>query len=366
MSVEAFRNYCNRRIKEETSLLLWIQSFRTPCLDIYFQQVTILGNEIAYLLLLPLMTWGLPSDSSIVEQMLLLCTLNFLLGHGLKDYLKLPRPTSPIVRLTTNVDEEYGLPSTHAIGVITLPTYLLLKLYEENDTSLGFISWCLLILFLQINVIVSRLYLGVHSLLDILAGIIISLFNLCVMLSVSNQLSILVKVNVGMPFLFFPLLFALLLYMYPKGELTTSVMDTTAIMGATLGVIWGSFIRSNYRIPVTTNFDIRYILARSITGLILVLLIHVSTKKIFYRLLDLLLSPFFPPRTAISKSWTTRNGVIKENGKHSAASSSALGKKREQEKSLFVLIFSKFVVYIGIGLNTLVLAPFVFNMLGIL
>lgn len=98
-------------------------------------------------------------------------------GQLIKDFLMLPRPVSkagsknPIVKVgDAHFETEFGLPSTHTMSGM-LPAVVLLGLVRHGvDVSIQ--SWAYSLLY-TVAVAMSRLYLGVHSVYDVLAGALI-------------------------------------------------------------------------------------------------------------------------------------------------------------------------------------------------
>jgi sphingosine-1-phosphate phosphatase 1 len=81
----------------------------------------------------------------------------------------MPRPGPPVVRLEKKWELEYGMPSTHAVVGAAVPfaTIIFTASRYQYPIELGFVgafAWCSL-------VCMSRLYLGMHSVLDIIAGL---------------------------------------------------------------------------------------------------------------------------------------------------------------------------------------------------
>nr|XP_061797868.1 sphingosine-1-phosphate phosphatase 2-like [Nerophis lumbriciformis] len=95
------------------------------------------------------------------------------IGQVMKDVLKLPRPSSPpVVKLEMRVDAEYGLPSTHAMAATALSFTLLLS--APSRIQFQFEMGLLLAVTLSTMVCLSRLYTGMHSVLDVICGVLIS------------------------------------------------------------------------------------------------------------------------------------------------------------------------------------------------
>ena len=95
------------------------------------------------------------------------------LGQAMKDVVQFERPHMPVVvRLQTKWAEEFGLPSTHTMMGLAVPCAAFYLTGEKFPlpASLPVLvtsAWVLLVSS-------SRMYLGMHSLADILAGLLLS------------------------------------------------------------------------------------------------------------------------------------------------------------------------------------------------
>ena len=104
--------------------------------------------------------------------MLVWCLVMYL-GQALKDVVQFERPHMPVVvRLQTKWAEEFGLPSTHTMMGLAVPCAAFYLTGEKFPlpASLPVLvtsAWVLLVSS-------SRMYLGMHSLADILAGLLLS------------------------------------------------------------------------------------------------------------------------------------------------------------------------------------------------
>lgn len=138
----------------------------------FFTIASSLGNEAFYLLFYPCCMWN--CDSLLIRQTALVWCLCMWVGQGTKDYLMWPRPSSPpVVRLETYYLQEFAMPSTHAMSATAIPVVLAILIISRYQVYIpalivAAVLWCSM-------VSLSRLYLGVHSVLDILAGIVMSL-----------------------------------------------------------------------------------------------------------------------------------------------------------------------------------------------
>lgn len=142
-----------------TGVILWIQGFRMPWLDVLCRALSGLGTTYAYLVLLPLVYWCFDRLAGVGLAYVVL--LSGWLNAGLKAFFAIPRPSDPrIVRLEEISDPSF--PSGHAQNAVAVWGYL-----AGRARRAGF--WLLAVLLI-LGIGFSRLYLGVHYPQDVLAG----------------------------------------------------------------------------------------------------------------------------------------------------------------------------------------------------
>lgn len=130
-----------------------------------------LGYEVFYATFFPIWFWNI--DSAVGRRMILLWVTIMYVGQALKDVIRWPRPSSPpVVSLEPEYALEYGMPSTHAMVGIAVPFSMVIFTNNRYEYPLwvgvtAACCWCLLVCG-------SRLYLGMHSLLDIIAGLFLA------------------------------------------------------------------------------------------------------------------------------------------------------------------------------------------------
>ncbi|KDD74787.1 hypothetical protein H632_c1074p0, partial [Helicosporidium sp. ATCC 50920] len=133
--------------------------------------------------MLPAIFWaGLPE---LGMQLVTLMALSLYVGNAIKDLVCAPRPMAlrprrgaPRVRLLGRAFEEaelnareYGLPSSHAMNSVCFNFYVVWYLLDRGllaSSTAGVLYSAVLVWVLWIAV--SRLYLGLHTPVDILAG----------------------------------------------------------------------------------------------------------------------------------------------------------------------------------------------------
>ncbi|XP_052091719.1 sphingosine-1-phosphate phosphatase 2-like [Mytilus californianus] len=210
-----------------------------------------LGNEAFYLLFYPYVAWNM--DSVVVRRTNVVWTLCMYAGQAAKDYLIWPRPSSPpVVRLETDFLQEYAMPSTHAMSATAIPFMLAYTIIHRYDISPVFvicvaICWCLL-------VCLSRLYLGVHSVLDLLCGVISSLIIILLTVPYMKEFDMFQQSHPVAPLVVFGISLALSTVCYPNakdGSPYTAKADAVQIVAVSAGVTLGTWI--NYQFGFTVD-----------------------------------------------------------------------------------------------------------------
>ncbi|XP_069003565.1 sphingosine-1-phosphate phosphatase 2 isoform X2 [Embiotoca jacksoni] len=198
-----------------------------------------LGHEIFYITCLPCIHWNL--DPFLCRRLVNMWTLVMYIGQVLKDVLKLPRPLSPpVVKLETRVEAEYGLPSTHAMAAIAISFTVLLS--APSRIQFRFEVGLLIAVMLSSLVCLSRLYTGMHSVLDVICGALISAVLLLLTYPYWETFDHFQLTSRFSP-VAAPLLLLFLGYTYPElDHYSTTRGDTVTILGACAGYSVGSWV----------------------------------------------------------------------------------------------------------------------------
>ncbi|OTF76193.1 sphingosine-1-phosphate phosphohydrolase-like protein, partial [Euroglyphus maynei] len=204
-----------------------------------------LGYEVFYALSFSYLYWNL--DSFICRQLMLIWAILMYTGQALKDIIRIPRPNGPnILILEPQYALEYGMPSTHAMLAAMVPVTLYSLLHNRYQISpLLFIfcsiCWCTLICC-------SRLYLGMHSVLDILVGLSLTGILLAFTLPILSILDHFLIRNPLSPFIITAILI-IASSLYPvSNKQSPSRGDTVTIISASGGVYIGSWL--NYQLSI--------------------------------------------------------------------------------------------------------------------
>ncbi|VVC45178.1 Hypothetical protein CINCED_3A024896 [Cinara cedri] len=169
-----------------------------------------------------------------------LCIL-FYLGQSIKDIIQWPRPACPpVVRLQTKWSIEFGMPSTHAMISIALP-YSVLQFISDRyqiDYRIGIIVvffWCMLITL-------SRLYLGMHTVLDVIAGLLLAIVLLIPFVPLADLTDRYLMYNKWTPLLLLIITVSLIIIYPTSDQWTPTKGDTTLILGTCAGILTGGWL----------------------------------------------------------------------------------------------------------------------------
>jgi membrane-associated phospholipid phosphatase len=148
----------------------FLQSFASPFMDSLMLLITRLGSEQVYIALLIAIFLGV--DAKIGRRLGIFLLISFYLNQQLKILMNTPRPfilDPTIARSQAAIDSAGGgaFPSGHAQGATTF--YGLAAFYFRKR----WLWWLAAVVILLMSV--SRLYLGVHWLIDVFGGIIIGI-----------------------------------------------------------------------------------------------------------------------------------------------------------------------------------------------
>ncbi|XP_037037469.1 sphingosine-1-phosphate phosphatase 1-like [Bradysia coprophila] len=313
-----------------------------------FVIATELGDEIFYATMIPFWLWNV--DGYVGRRVVFVWAIVMYVGQGLKDIIRWPRPGPPVHRLQKKWGLEYGLPSTHAMVSFSMPFSVVIFMLDRYQFSFvtGLVIstvWCSLICL-------SRLYLGMHSVLDIIAGLILTI---CLMIPLVPMVDYLDHIILSSPLspLFVLAISILLIVYYPSpGKWTPTRGDTTMTISVTAGIQIGAWL--NYQLnllaaPTTeppyeiiwpTYRMLGLLLLRTTLGLCSVLATRAIAKSISYAFVCALLGK--------DKNELRNSENTLEN----------------RDKTIVELCYKYFTCGM-IGFNTVYLLPNVFKLIGI-
>jgi membrane-associated phospholipid phosphatase len=138
-----------------------LQSALSPTLDLLFILFTLLGEDYIYMSLIAITYWCFNKKTGMELSYVLL--VSAYLNYWMKMSFRMDKPPSEY-RIILKDDISYGFPSGHAQSAVTFWGWAGLKIGKA----------CARILFFTLIFLIglSRIYLGVHYLGDVLSGIL--------------------------------------------------------------------------------------------------------------------------------------------------------------------------------------------------
>lgn len=251
---------------------------------------TSLGDEFFYSIFFTFWFWNV--DGAVGRRVVLVWAFCMYIGQSLKDIIQWPRPASPpVIKLEEKWNLEYGMPSTHAIVGSAVP----LAIIFFTSSRYVYPVWIgvLIAATLCTTVCLSRVYLGMHSVLDIIAGLTLVAVLLPLVIPLVDAVdTFFLKHEVGGVCLM--ACGVLLCLCYPSGDRWTPARgDTFVILGSAVGLNLGGWM--NYQLgiirgPPAANPPYPVIwpgstmilqtVIRQCLGLILVIISKTTTKKL--------------------------------------------------------------------------------------
>lgn len=231
----------------DEGIIKTVQSLGSPLLDKVFVGITSMGDIMFYLFLISMIYWCFNKKTGFK----LFCLILFLgySGFFLKNVFKTPRPNKALWRAEA---EGYGFPSGHVTVTAGFWGYLMMTMRKK---------WMAIIASIIIFFVAfSRIYLGVHFLLDITGGFLIGIAAALLFYCLETKLRINLK--------FYQKI--LLCIFIPLIMLAVSMNDTTIQLCSLLFGLSFGYVLELKTTNVSTNIKNKTRFSRAVTGLILV------------------------------------------------------------------------------------------------
>ncbi|XP_014472121.1 PREDICTED: sphingosine-1-phosphate phosphatase 2-like [Dinoponera quadriceps] len=310
---------------------------------------TELGDEIFYSAFIPFWFWNI--DGAVGRRVVLVWATVMTIGQALKDVIRWPRPTCPpAARLQNKWSQEYGMPSTHAMIGVSIPFSVVLftmnrYIYPVRIGCVVAFLWCAL-------VSTSRLYLGMHTVLDIVVGVILAIVLMIPLVPLVDTMDPYVVTNFCFLTILIAVSIAAIVYYPCSDKWTPTRGDTTMVVSVTAGVHTGTWLNHYTGVLSKPLFSPPYhiiwptypMLGRLIFRTILGFCCVIATKAI-----------------CKSFSYATMCAILRINSKELMKSQDYSGNPNK----VFVDLVYKYACCFMIGVNTVYLLPNVFGMLGI-
>ncbi|XP_062004123.1 lipid phosphate phosphatase delta isoform X2 [Rosa rugosa] len=354
------------------------QNYQHVFLDAFFSALSCVVSVPFYTAFLPLLFWS--GHGKLARQMTLLMAFCDYLGNCIKDVVSAPRPSCPPVRrITATSDEEdnaleYGLPSSHTLNTVCLSGYLLhyiLSYAQNEDVYVKFAGFALVCLLVGL-IGLGRVYLGMHSPVDIIGGLAVGLLILSFWLTVHEYVDSFVVSGQNVTSFWAALSF-ILLFAYPTPEFPTPSFEYhTAFNGVALGIVSG--VQQTYHqfhheaVPriFTSQLTIPCFMGRMLVGIPTILIVKFCSKALAKWILPVVANTLGIP----IKSTTyipMLNGL--SNGKKSDGSKQSGYLQKlylfSSQGSFDVDTGIRFIQYAGLAWSVVDLVPSLFSQLSL-
>lgn len=234
----------------------WIIAIRNPLLTNFFQYVTWLGYSDFLFLFIPFCYWF--CDRKVFGALPQFVFISALINSFAKSFFEDPRPDNAlnIDPWLDTIDPSFGFPSGHAQLAVVIWGFIFLK---SNNISIKTIA-----LFLLVSISLSRIYLGVHDVTDVIGGLILGGISLIFLeLILKGKIYFLNKTKPAYQGLLYLVLFIIFLFIWPNE-------DTSIVIGLGLLIIgfWlGQYIDQKY-FKFSNSFNFSFKFTSSIIALI--------------------------------------------------------------------------------------------------
>lgn len=262
-------------------ILYFFESIRTPVLDAFMLLITNFGDEMLFILAGLIVFWCIDKYEGYF--MLAVGLFATVIGQFMKIAFRIPRPwvRDPSLTVVGNATESaggYSFPSGHSLASVSL--YGAVARWNKNRIArIVAISLCVL-------VPISRMYLGVHTPLDVLVGsaIAAALVLLIYPLIKSD------KRNTYLTFIFSSLVllcvaFVLFVELFEFGSdvdaenLASAIKNAYTLLGTSLG-IFTAFLVDTKMLNFKTEASLIGQILKCALGAVIVLLIKALAKPL--------------------------------------------------------------------------------------
>lgn len=367
-----------RRVIADTPAILRLQRSQNGFLDNLFSTLSCGVSVPFYTGFLPILFWS--GHSKLARQMTLLMAFCDYIGNSIKDVVSAPRPSCPPVRRVTATEDEkenameYGLPSSHCLNTVCLLGYLvfyMLTYYPQRDGIEIAILFGLVCLFVFL-IGIGRVYLGMHSVTDVIAGIGFGFAILAFWLMVHVYIDEFVISGQNVTTFWAGLSF-LLAFAYPTPELPTPSFEYhAAFNGVAFGIVSGiqqTYIHFHHedmphvfspQLPFTTFFG------RILVGIPTILIVKFCSKAIAKWLLPIVCNTLGIP--IVSSSYVPMLKGSGSKGKPEVSKQPVYVQKLVAflpQKTYDVDTGIRFLQYAGLAWSVVDLVPSLFSHLNL-
>ncbi|MCE7036648.1 phosphatase PAP2 family protein [Bacillus cereus] len=241
--------------------LEWMTSLEGSVLTTFFKLVSSLANETLYLVIISFLYWCV-SKRKAFHMIVMLCFSGYI-GIMVKEFMKIPRPYTydGIEALYEKSAAGYSFPSTHVQLSTTFWGSFMILCKKR-------IVWIIGIIFI-ILVAISRLYLRVHWLSDIIGAVLFSVI----------VVYLYTKVTMGLSDRNFILLQRIILAVSLIMYVMTSQVDNLKLLGVLTGSTIGIMLENHF-ININESNDFKMQVVKTVLGLSIMLIMQFILKKV--------------------------------------------------------------------------------------
>ncbi|MXV64022.1 phosphatase PAP2 family protein [Natronorubrum sp. JWXQ-INN-674] len=165
----------------EGEFILWLQSQATPAVTAYFSFIYIYGY--VFLLIFPVVAYFALSNTRPLRELLTAYTLNYALGLLLYTFVIAYGPRNMMPDLVEALLYDTYPQYQHLTRQVNRNTNVFPSLHTSLAATVSFLAyrtreiyptWNLLAAGLGVSVAISTMYLGIHWVIDVLAGIVLA------------------------------------------------------------------------------------------------------------------------------------------------------------------------------------------------
>ncbi|MDQ4481870.1 MULTISPECIES: phosphatase PAP2 family protein [Bacillus cereus group] len=241
--------------------LEWMTSLEGSVRTAFLKLVSIIANETLYLIVISISYWCV-SKRKAFHMIVMLCFSGYI-GIMVKEFMKIPRPYTydGIEALYEKSAAGYSFPSTHVQLSTTFWGSFMILCKKR-------IVWIIGIIFI-ILVAISRLYLRVHWLSDIIGAVLFSVIVVYLYTKVTMELS-------DKKFILLQrIILAVSIIMY----VMTSQVDNLKLLGVLTGSTIGIML-DNHFINMNESNDFKMQVVKTVLGLSIMLIMQFILKKV--------------------------------------------------------------------------------------
>ncbi|OOZ82394.1 phosphatidic acid phosphatase [Bacillus cereus] len=241
--------------------LEWMISLEGSVLTAFFKLVSIIANETLYLIVISISYWCV-SKRKAFHMIVMLCFSGYI-GIVIKEFMKIPQPYTydGIQSLYEKSAASYSFPSTHVQLATTFWGSFMILCKKR-------IIWIIGIVFI-ILVAISRLYLRVHWLSDIIGAVLFSVI----------VVYLYTKVTMGLSDRKFILLQRIILAVSLIMYVMTSQVDNLKLLGVLTGSTIGIMLENHF-INMNESNDFKMQVVKTVLGLSIMLIMQFILKKV--------------------------------------------------------------------------------------